>query len=112
MTLHGWYEDDDNVFLAMEYFQYGDLDAYIDAGISEDGAKLICAQLLDGLSLMHRMGFTHRDLKPQVGPTLKRCPLNKLPFLTPHYHYCRTFLLRLLALIGASKLVILGFQRG
>ncbi|KIX07874.1 uncharacterized protein Z518_02528 [Rhinocladiella mackenziei CBS 650.93] len=65
VTLHGWYENNDSVFLAMEYFPHGDLDYYITRGITEDGAKMICAQLLDGLSLMHRIGFTHRDLKPQ-----------------------------------------------
>ncbi|KAK5050439.1 hypothetical protein LTR84_003720 [Exophiala bonariae] len=65
VTLQAWYENESNVFLAMEYFPYGDLDAYIDVGVSEDGAKLICGQLLDGLSLMHNIGFTHRDLKPK-----------------------------------------------
>lgn len=74
MTLHGRYEDDDNVFMAMEYLQHGDLDAYIDAGVSEADTKLICTQLLDGLSLMHSMGFTHRDLKPQVRSTLILVP--------------------------------------
>jgi serine/threonine protein kinase len=70
VTLHGWYENDDSVFLAMEYFSYGDLENYITRGITEDNAKLICAQLLEGLSLMHSIGFTHRDLKPQVGLSL------------------------------------------
>ena len=67
MTFLGWYENSDSVFLAMEYFPNGDLQNYIARGIVEDEAKLICAQLLDGLRLMHSFGFTHRDLKPQVG---------------------------------------------
>jgi serine/threonine protein kinase len=50
----------------MEYFPYGDLEKYIIKGISEDDTRAICAQLLDGLNLMHSIGFTHRDLKPQV----------------------------------------------
>ncbi|KAJ9602314.1 hypothetical protein H2200_013169 [Cladophialophora chaetospira] len=66
VSLHGWYEDDDSVFLAMEYLQHGDLGNFINGGITENGARMICAQLLDGLSTMHSLGFTHRDLKPQV----------------------------------------------
>jgi serine/threonine protein kinase len=50
----------------MEFFQCGDLQRYIESGINEDGAKIICSQLLDGISLLHSLGFTHRDLKPQV----------------------------------------------
>jgi serine/threonine protein kinase len=65
--MHGWYEDENCIFLAMEYFPHGDLEGYISQGITEAGAKIICMQLLEGLSLMHRLGFTHRDLKPQVG---------------------------------------------
>jgi serine/threonine protein kinase len=33
----------------------------------EPGAKMITMQLLEGLDIMHEMGFSHRDLKPQVG---------------------------------------------
>ncbi|OAP57702.1 hypothetical protein AYL99_08440 [Fonsecaea erecta] len=65
VTLHGWYEDDDCVFLAMEYLPHGDLTDYIARGITEDGARTICEQLLEGLGFMHGIGFTHRDLKPQ-----------------------------------------------
>ena len=70
VTLYGWYENNDSVFLAMEYFPYGDLEDYIARGITEDSTKMICAQLLEGLSKMHSIGFTHRDLKPQVGSSL------------------------------------------
>jgi serine/threonine protein kinase len=65
-VLRGWYEDDNNIFLAMEYFPLGDLDGYIARGIPEDAARTICAQLLDGLCKMHSIGFTHRDMKPRV----------------------------------------------
>jgi hypothetical protein len=68
--LYGWYENNDHVFLAMEYFPYGDLQNYIIHGITEDSTKIICTQLLDGLRLMHSIGLTHRDLKPQVGLSL------------------------------------------
>jgi serine/threonine protein kinase len=66
VDFYGWYENKDNVFLSMEYFQYGDLDKYIAAGFSEQETKSITIQLLEGLALMHANHFTHRDLKPQV----------------------------------------------
>ena len=81
VTLYGWYENNDSVFLAMEYFPYGDLEDHISPGITEDGVKVICTQLLDGLRLMHRIGFTHRDLKPQVSLSLN---LYFEAFLTIH----------------------------
>ena len=66
VSLKCWFEDTDSVFLAMEYLRHGDLGNYINDGIAEDEARMIGAQLLDGLRMMHRLGFTHRDLKPQV----------------------------------------------
>jgi hypothetical protein len=55
----------------MEYFQYSDLHKFIEnsSPCTESGAKRITMQLLEGLDVMHEMGFTHRDLKPQVGYT-------------------------------------------
>jgi serine/threonine protein kinase len=55
----------------MKYFQNGDLHKVIEnfGPCTESGAKKITMQLLEGLDVMHEMGFTHRDLKPQVGCT-------------------------------------------
>lgn len=50
----------------MEYFPHGDLHGYITNELTEEDAKLITRQLLEGLSIMHENHFTHRDLKPQV----------------------------------------------
>lgn len=66
MEFLGWFEDDDHVFLAMEYFPLGTLDRFLSGEIKEQDAKLISSQLLEGLTIMHKEGFTHRDLKPQV----------------------------------------------
>jgi len=62
----GWFEDDDSVFLAMEYFPLGTLDRFMSHEIKERDAKVIASQLLEGLTIMHEEGFAHRDLKPQV----------------------------------------------
>ncbi|QKX63248.1 uncharacterized protein TRUGW13939_10417 [Talaromyces rugulosus] len=61
----GWFEDDDHVYLAMEYFRNGTLDHFIAKGLLEQDAQIIGQQLLEGLKIMHQEQFTHRDLKPQ-----------------------------------------------
>lgn len=51
----------------MEYFQHGNLLSVLEFGsCAEYDAKIITMQLLEGLRIMHNMGITHRDLKPQV----------------------------------------------
>ena len=62
--LHGWYESQDCLFLAMDYFEMGDLSHHLQAKIPEDQAGDITQQLLRGLVELHGMGITHRDLKP------------------------------------------------
>jgi serine/threonine protein kinase len=62
----GWYEDDANVFIAMEYFPHGDLQSYLLSPIPEGEVKEIASQVLEGLAFMHDNGFAHRDLKPTV----------------------------------------------
>ncbi|KAJ8058627.1 hypothetical protein OCU04_012803 [Sclerotinia nivalis] len=61
----GWFENDESVFLAMEYFPLGSLDNFIDENtMREKDVQIICIQVLGGLASMHERGFAHRDLKP------------------------------------------------
>jgi serine/threonine protein kinase len=62
--LYGWYESQDCVFLAMDYFEMGDLSHHLESKIPESQARGITQQLLRGLVELHSMGITHRDLKP------------------------------------------------
>ena len=49
----GWYENDDYVFIAMEYMSHGDLRQYLSMERSESEAKIITRQLLKGLIIIH-----------------------------------------------------------
>ena len=64
----GWYEVDNRISLAMEYFPGGDLhDALAKQGgtLPEPEVRDIVDQLLQGVKIMHedRVGIAHRDIK-------------------------------------------------
>ncbi|KAH0602287.1 uncharacterized protein H6S33_009831 [Morchella sextelata] len=64
----GCYEDQNNIYLAMEYIEHGDLMGVVknrQGSISENEIKSITRQLLTALKIMHSKNFCHRDLKPQ-----------------------------------------------
>lgn len=82
MRSFGWYENDVSVFIAMEYFCYGDLQNYLSAPISEGEVQEITSQVLEGLSFMHDNGFAHRDLKPNVSISSKAITIFVLPALS------------------------------
>ncbi len=50
----------------MEYFKHGDLQNFMISPLPERDVGIITRQLLEGLVVMHKLGFTHRDLKPKV----------------------------------------------
>lgn len=52
----------------MEYLPHGDLQQYLkdDQSMPEEDSRHIIRQVLQGLAIMHREGFTHGDIKPKV----------------------------------------------
>lgn len=72
---YGWFMSDRWVYIAMEYYELGDLQSYLqnkcpNKRLSESDLLPIASQVLDALYMMHREGFSHRDLKPAVeGPS-------------------------------------------
>lgn len=62
--LHGWYESQGSIYLAMDYVEMGDLSHHLQNKLPETQARDITHQLLHGLVELHGMGVTHRDLKP------------------------------------------------
>jgi serine/threonine protein kinase len=65
---YGWFESEEAVFVATEYFEHGDLAAYMEnhARLIEDDAAHITAQVLEGLTFVHDLGFAHRNIKLEV----------------------------------------------
>jgi eukaryotic-like serine/threonine-protein kinase len=55
---------DDHAYLAMEYFQRGDLRRRMKGGISPSEALGFASQVSRALGALHAAGILHRDLKP------------------------------------------------
>lgn len=62
----GWFETERELFLAMEFCRYGNLDECIKSIEDEREVREIMGNVLGGLGILHSKGFIHGDLKPQV----------------------------------------------
>jgi serine/threonine-protein kinase PpkA len=57
---------DDHAYIAMEYFERGDLRSEItSAGLAQERVLAIATQVADALVAIHSRGIIHRDLKPE-----------------------------------------------
>ncbi|RPA99832.1 kinase-like protein [Choiromyces venosus 120613-1] len=63
--LLGWFENNDRLFIAMEYLEKGDLRKNLDKPFAEEVVQKITKQVLNGLQVMHENNIAHRDLKPE-----------------------------------------------
>ncbi|KAJ5714325.1 uncharacterized protein N7483_011506, partial [Penicillium malachiteum] len=61
----GWFEDPSALYLTTEYFPLGDLSQHMQLTIPENEVEEITTDVLQGLRIMHRLDFAHRDLKPK-----------------------------------------------
>lgn len=69
--MQGWYETHEHLFIAMEYFDLGDLRNCVTAAIKEPEAQNIIFQITEAVNFMHGKNFAHRDLKPSVCQSYK-----------------------------------------
>uniref|UniRef100_A0A8C8CEG7 Citron Rho-interacting kinase n=1 Tax=Oncorhynchus tshawytscha TaxID=74940 RepID=A0A8C8CEG7_ONCTS len=62
------FQDQDNVYLAMDYLPGGDLMALMnryEEQFDEAMAQFYLAELVEAIHAVHQMGFVHRDVKPE-----------------------------------------------
>lgn len=62
-------KDKGDLCIAMEYIPFGDLHSYLQdrPPLGESDAQQVIIQILQGLAVVHKAVFTHRDIRPQVG---------------------------------------------
>lgn len=68
ITMHRWFDDDNFIYIVLDYCAGGDMwrairDRKLFAG-HDELVKVILLQIIDGLEWCHRRGVYHRDLKP------------------------------------------------
>jgi len=56
---------DDHAYIAMEYFEQGDLRTELSAGMNQRRAIEVAVQVAQALGAIHERGIIHRDLKPE-----------------------------------------------
>jgi len=56
---------EDAAYIAMEYFENGDLRSRMVAPLTPKAAIAVLRQVADALGEVHRLGIVHRDLKPE-----------------------------------------------
>ncbi|KAI0699252.1 kinase-like protein [Cytidiella melzeri] len=96
VRLHYSFQDRDHLYLILEYMGGGDLlNLLIERDIfEEDFARFYVAEMILAIESCHKLGFIHRDIKPDVG--LLRSYLSflfhKSPYRLTDSMFCQNFL--------------------
>ncbi len=65
VRIHNQGFSDAHAYIAMEYFERGDLRARITSGLNPHNAIAVARQVAGALEAIHGRGIVHRDLKPE-----------------------------------------------
>lgn len=78
VKLKSFYEDMDNYYLVMEFVPGGDLMDFVTAigPLEELAAQVVTKQILLGIDYVHKLGISHRDLKPDNILIMQDDPIN------------------------------------
>ncbi|RKP02470.1 hypothetical protein CXG81DRAFT_29496 [Caulochytrium protostelioides] len=67
-TLHAAFQDEDNLYLIMEYVSGGSLRNFMnsqESALNEDDVKFYVAEMVLALDELHKNNIIHRDVKPE-----------------------------------------------
>jgi len=84
VTLLDHFENDEYIFIIMEFLSGGDLGSYLhkcDFKVTEEFASHLVFQIASGLKYLHSFGILHRDLKPEnimLSSKNDKCPRIKI----------------------------------
>ncbi|EGD82511.1 AGC/DMPK/GEK protein kinase [Salpingoeca rosetta] len=65
--LHFAFQDEDNLYLVMEYYSGGDILTLLskfEDRMEEDMVRFYAAEVILAIDSLHRLGYVHRDIKP------------------------------------------------
>ncbi|KAF8538589.1 kinase-like domain-containing protein [Trichophaea hybrida] len=76
VSFNGWFEDEINIHISMEFCIHSDLSSCFKGPLPEAAVAVIVRQVRSALEIMHKEGFTHRDLKPKNIFVVSTCPIS------------------------------------
>jgi cell cycle protein kinase DBF2 len=70
------FQDNLHVYLAMEYVPGGDFRTFLNSAgvIAEQYSRFYTCEMFVAVNELHRLGYIHRDLKPEVSMKSDRNP--------------------------------------